>query len=50
MVKEIVAGAGVPATVPIPLSSPEYDKTINKPIPYDLELAKKFMEKAGYKY
>ena len=50
MVKEIVAGAGVPGTVPIPLSSPEYDQSINKPIPYDLEMAKKFMEKAGYKY
>ena len=50
MVKEIVAGAGVPGTVPIPYSAPEYDKSILKPIPYDVELAKKYMEKAGYKY
>ena len=50
IVKEIVAGAGVPGTVPIPYSSPEYDREILKPIPYDVELAKKFMEKAGYKY
>jgi ABC-type transport system substrate-binding protein len=40
----------VPGTVPIPLSAPEYDRNTLKPIPYDLELAKKYMEKAGYKY
>ena len=50
MVKEIVAGAGQPGTVPIPFSAPEYDHNMLKPIPYDLELAKKSMEKAGYKY
>lgn len=50
IVKEIVAGAGVPGTVPMPLSSPEYDHNMLKPIPYDVELAKEYMEKAGYKY
>jgi len=50
IVKEIVAGAGVPGTAPIPYSSPLYDREILKPIPYDVDLARKFMEKAGYKY
>ncbi|RJQ58443.1 MAG: hypothetical protein C4530_10590 [Desulfobacteraceae bacterium] len=50
MVQEIVAGAGKPGTVPIPFSSPEYDHDLLQPIPYDLELAKQYMEKAGYKY
>jgi ABC-type transport system substrate-binding protein len=45
-----VAGAGVSGTAPIPYSSPLYDREILKPIPYNVELAKKFMEKAGYKY
>lgn len=50
IVKEIVGGYGQPGTVPLPFSSPEYDHEMLKPIPYDLELAKKYMEKAGYKY
>ena len=50
IVKEIVAGYGQPGTVPIPFSAAEYDHDMLKPIPYDLELAKKYMEKAGYKY
>jgi ABC-type transport system substrate-binding protein len=50
IVKEIVNGAGQPGTVPIPFSSPEYDHEMLKPIPYDVELAKKYMEKAGYEY
>jgi peptide/nickel transport system substrate-binding protein len=50
IVKEIVNGAGQPGTVPIPFSSPEYDHENMKPIPFDVELAKKYMEKAGYEY
>ena len=50
IVKEIANGYGKVGTVPIPYSSAEYDHDILKPIPYDLELAKKYMEKAGYKY
>ncbi|UCF94723.1 MAG: hypothetical protein JSW39_11385, partial [Desulfobacterales bacterium] len=50
IVQEIVSGYGQAGTVPIPYSAPEYDHEMLKPIPYDLELAKQYMEKAGYKY
>ncbi len=50
IVDEIVSGYGQVGTVPIPFSSPEYDHDNNKPIPFDMEQAKKYMEKAGYKY
>jgi ABC-type transport system substrate-binding protein len=50
IVKEIVNGYGQVGTVPIPYSAAEYDHDLLKPIPYDLELAKQYMEKAGYKY
>ena len=50
IVKEIVAGFGKEGTVPIPFTAPEYDKEILKPIAYDMDIARKFMEKAGYEY
>jgi ABC-type transport system substrate-binding protein len=50
IVREIAAGFGKPGTVPMPFTSPEYDHEQLKPIAYDLELAKQYMEKAGYKY
>ena len=50
IVQEIVNGYGQPGTVPIPFSAPEYDHEMLKPIPYDLEQAKKYMEMAGYQY
>ena len=50
IVKEIAAGYGKEGTVPIPFTAPEYDKEILKPIAYDIDLAKQFMEKAGYEY
>ncbi len=50
IVAEIVNGYGQVGTVPIPYSAPEYDHEILKPIPYDFEQAKKYMEMAGYKY
>ena len=50
IVKEIAAGYGKEGTVPIPFTAPEYDKEILKPIAYDIDLAKQYMEKAGYEY
>ena len=50
IVDEIVSGYGQVGTVPIPFSSPEYDHENNKPIPFDMEQAKTYMEKAGYQY
>ncbi|MCC7276130.1 MAG: twin-arginine translocation signal domain-containing protein [Alphaproteobacteria bacterium] len=50
IVKEIAAGYGKEGTVPMPFSAPEYDHDLLKPIAYDLDLAKSFMEKAGYKF
>jgi ABC-type transport system substrate-binding protein len=50
IVKEIAAGYGVPGTVAMPYTAPEYDHELLKPIAYDLDLAKQYMEKAGYKY
>lgn len=50
IVKEIANGYGQVGTAPIPYSAAEYDHEILKPIPYDFELAKQYMEKAGYKY
>ena len=50
IVKEIVNGYGQTGTVPIPFSAAEYDHDMLQPIPYDLEKAKEYMEKAGYKY
>lgn len=50
IVKEIADGYGRPGTVPMPFSAPEYDAETLKPIAYGLELAKSYMEKAGYKY
>ena len=50
IVKEIAGGYGSPGTVPMAWSAPEYDHDLLKPIAYDLNLARRFMEKAGYKY
>ncbi len=50
IVREIAAGFGKPGTVPMPFTSLEYDHEQLKPIAYDLDLAKQYMEKAGYKY
>ena len=50
IVKEIAGGYGNPGTVPMAWSSPLYDHDLLKPIAYDLDLAKQFMEKAGYSY
>jgi ABC-type transport system substrate-binding protein len=50
IVKEIVSGFGQPGTVPIPFSAPEYDHELLKPIAYDIDLARRYMEKAGYTY
>ncbi len=50
IVKEIAGGYGHPGTVPMAWSAPEYDHDLLKPIAYDLDLARSFMEKAGYTY
>lgn len=50
IVKEIANGFGAPGTVPMPYTSPEYDHEMLKPISYDMDLARKYMEKAGYQY
>ena len=50
IVQQIASGYGNPGTVPIPWSSPEYDHQLLKPIEYDLDLSRKYMEQAGYTY
>ena len=50
IVKEIAGGYGAAGTVPMAWSAPEYDHDLLKPIAYDLDLARKYMEKAGYTY
>ena len=50
IIKEIASGYGAPGTVPMPFTAPEYDHDALKPIAYDLDIAKQYMEKAGYKY
>jgi peptide/nickel transport system substrate-binding protein len=50
IVREIAAGYGKPGTVPIPFTSPEYDHDMLKPIAYDMDVARQYMEKAGYRY
>ncbi len=50
IVDEIAGGFGAEGTVPIPWSAPEYDHELLKPIAYDMDLARQFMEKAGYTY
>jgi len=50
IVKEIAGGYGEPGTVPMAWTAPEYDHDLLKPIAYDLDLARKYMEKAGYTY
>ena len=50
IVQQIASGYGNPGTVPIPWSSPEYDHQLLKPIEYDLDLSRKYIEQAGYTY
>jgi hypothetical protein len=39
-----------PGTAVMPWSAPEYDHDILKPIAYDLDLARQYMQRAGYTY
>jgi ABC-type transport system substrate-binding protein len=50
IVSEIAGGYGKPGTVPMPYSAPEYDHDLLKPIAFDMDIARQYMEKAGYKY
>lgn len=36
--------------MPIPVTAAEYDKEALKPIAYDVDLAREYMERAGYTY
>ena len=48
IIKQMAGGYGQPGTVPIPWSSPEYNHTDNKPIPFDMDAAKSMLARAGY--
>jgi ABC-type transport system substrate-binding protein len=48
IIKQMAGGYGHPGTVPIPWSSAEYDHEMLKPIPFDMDLARQYMAKAGY--
>ena len=50
IIKQMAGGYGQPGTVPLPFSAPEYDHDMLKPIPFDMDLAKQYMTKAGYQY
>jgi ABC-type transport system substrate-binding protein len=50
IISQIAGGFGNPGTVPMAWSSPLYDHDLLKPIAYDLDLARQYMEKAGYTY
>lgn len=50
IIKNVVSGDGKPGTVPIPFTAAEYAHDLLKPIAYDMDLARKYMEKAGYVY
>lgn len=39
---------GRPGTVPIPFTAPEYDHEANRPIPFDMDLARRTLAQAGY--
>ena len=48
IIKQMAGGYGNPGTVPIPFSAPEYDHALLKPFPFDMDLARATMAKAGY--
>ena len=48
IIKQMAGGFGHPGTVPIPFSAPEYDHAMLKPFPFDMDLARATMAKAGY--
>lgn len=50
IVRSIAGGYGAAGTVPMAWSAPEYDHDLLKPIAFDMDVAKGFMEKAGYSY
>ncbi len=50
IVKGIAGRYGAAGAVPMAWSAPDYDHGLLKPIAYDMEIAKAFMEKAGYRY
>ena len=50
IIKQMAGGFGQPGTVPIPFSAPEYDHELLQPIPFDMDLARQYMTRAGYTY
>ena len=48
IIKQMAGGYGQAGTVPIPWSAPEYDHGENKPIPFDMDLARATLAKAGF--
>lgn len=48
IIKNLIGGYGKPGTIPMPFTAAEYDHETLQPIPYDMEIAKSFMAKAGY--
>ncbi len=50
IIQNLVGGFGVPGTVPMAYTAPEYDKEYLKPIPFDMDIAREYMERAGFKY
>jgi ABC-type transport system substrate-binding protein len=49
IIRNLVGGFGAPGTVPIAFTAPEYDKNL-KPIAFDMDVAREYMNKAGYTY
>ncbi len=50
IVQEIAGGYGKEGTVPLPFTSEQYDHDLLKPIAYDLDMARQYLERAGYRY
>lgn len=50
IVKEIAGGYGEEGTVPLPFTSEQYDHDLLKPIAYDLDKAREYLQRAGYQY
>ncbi len=50
IIQQIAGGFGNPGTVPMAWTAPQYDHELLQPIKYDLDVARSFMEKAGYVY
>lgn len=50
IIRNIVGGYGAPGTVPMPFTAAEYDHDYLKPIAFDMDKARDYMQRAGYVY